>query len=48
MDREKLRASIDQLIALTRDKADYNQIVAKIKELVPEYIGNNNKTSDTY
>jgi FlaA1/EpsC-like NDP-sugar epimerase len=48
MDREKLRASIDHLIALTRDKADYSQIVAKIKELVPEYIGNNNKTSDTY
>ena len=48
MDREKLRASIDQLIALTRDKADYSQIVAKIKELVPEYIGSNNKTSDTY
>lgn len=48
MDREKLRASIDQLIALTRDKADYSQIVAKIKELVPEYIGSNNKTSNTY
>jgi len=42
MDHEMLMAGIDELvrIAKTQDRA---AIIAKIKELVPEYIGDNNQ-----
>jgi FlaA1/EpsC-like NDP-sugar epimerase len=44
MDREKLRAGINELITVARMQ-NYSriEIVGKIKELVPEYIGGNNK-----
>jgi len=38
-DRERLRAKIEELIALAKD-GEHTLIAAKIKELVPEYIGN--------
>ena len=41
MDRDKLRAGIDELVAMAQ-RQNYSQIVQKIKELVPEYIGSNN------
>ena len=41
MDREKLRVGIEQLAKLAQTQ-DHDRIVAKIKELVPEYIGSNN------
>jgi FlaA1/EpsC-like NDP-sugar epimerase len=40
MDREKLRASIKELVNASRMQ-NYDEIVEKIKELVPEYIGEN-------
>lgn len=46
MDREKLRASINELVNITRNQGTHSQIVAKIKELVPEYIGGNNKNAE--
>jgi len=45
MDRERLRRGITELVELAR-KGEHDSIAAKIKELVPEYIGsNNNKTN---
>ncbi len=41
MDREKLRRSIGELIEIARTQS-HSEIVRKIKELVPEYIGGNN------
>jgi hypothetical protein len=38
MDRDKLRAGIDELAAVAKTQAD-PEIVRKIKELVPEYTG---------
>ena len=47
MDRDKLRQGIAQLVALA-GTGEHNAITAKIKELVPEYIGgNNNHTPQT-
>jgi len=43
MDRDKLRSVINELVAVAQ-KQDYNEIVEKIKELVPEYIGANNNS----
>ncbi len=41
MDREKLRAGMNELINIAQSQ-DHNQIVNKIKELIPEYIGDTN------
>ncbi len=41
MDREKLRRSIGELIEIAKTQS-HSEIVRKIKELVPEYIGGNN------
>jgi FlaA1/EpsC-like NDP-sugar epimerase len=41
MDSAKLHAGIDELVALAKTQ-DHKKIAQKIKELVPEYIGNNN------
>ena len=38
MDRDKLRSGINELVNLARNQ-HYDQIVRKIKDLVPEYIG---------
>ena len=43
MDRDKLRAGINELVSVAQ-KQDYNEIVEKIKQLVPEYIGANNNS----
>jgi len=40
MDRDKLRAGIDELLAIAQ-RQNHSEIVRKIKELVPEYIGSN-------
>ena len=40
MDRTKLRGNMDELIAVAQSQ-QHNVIVAKIKKLVPGYIGNN-------
>jgi FlaA1/EpsC-like NDP-sugar epimerase len=42
MDREKLRAGINELVTVARMQ-NHSQIVEKIKELVPEYISSGNK-----
>lgn len=44
IDRDRLRAKIAELVALAKI-GEYAGIVAKIKELVPEYIGGNNHTN---
>lgn len=41
MDRDKLRAGIDELVTAARVDT-HTGIVDKIRELVPEYVGNNN------
>ncbi|MHC4734923.1 MAG: hypothetical protein ACYTDW_10770 [Planctomycetota bacterium] len=38
MDRDKLRAGINELVTFAQAQ-NYNDIVQKIKELVPEYTG---------
>ena len=43
MDRNKLQAGINELISIGKTQ-DYSKIVEKIKELVPEYIGDDNNT----
>jgi len=43
MDRDRLRAGIDGLVAIAKTQT-YDEIVRKIKELVPEYTGGNNHT----
>ncbi len=43
MDRDKLRAGITELATMAQTQ-NYDEIVGKIKELVPEYIGDNNST----
>jgi FlaA1/EpsC-like NDP-sugar epimerase len=40
MDRDTLRAGINELATIAQTQ-NYDEIVQKIKELVPEYIGNN-------
>ena len=42
MDRERLRAGINELVKVGTTQ-QHSAIVAKIRELVPEYIGHNNK-----
>ncbi len=41
MDRDKLRASINELVDIANTQ-NYSEIVRKVKELVPEHIGGNN------
>jgi FlaA1/EpsC-like NDP-sugar epimerase len=41
IDRDTLRAGINELATIAQ-KHNYDEIVGKIKELVPEYIGDNN------
>jgi FlaA1/EpsC-like NDP-sugar epimerase len=41
IDRDTLRAGINELATIARTE-NYDEIVVKIKELVPEYIGDNN------
>ena len=43
MDRDKLRTGIKELVNTSKTQ-NYDEIVKKIKELVPEYIGENNNT----
>ena len=43
MDRDQIRAGIDGLAAIAKIQT-YDEIVRKIKELVPEYTGGNNHT----
>ena len=43
MDRDILRRKIEELVALAKD-GEHSAIAAKIKELVPEYIGNSNNS----
>ena len=43
MDRERLRRGITELVELAR-KGEHDSIAAKIKDLVPEYIGSNNSS----
>jgi FlaA1/EpsC-like NDP-sugar epimerase len=43
MDRDKLHAGINELVNIAKTES-YGEIVKKIKELVPEYIGENNNT----
>jgi FlaA1/EpsC-like NDP-sugar epimerase len=43
MDREKLRAGMNELINIAQSQ-DHDRIVNKIKELIPEYIGDTNNT----
>jgi len=43
MDRNKLQAGINELVNISKTQ-DYGKIVEKIKELVPEYIGDDNNT----
>jgi hypothetical protein len=43
MDRDRLRAGIDELVAIARADT-HNGMVGKIRELVPEYIGGNEDT----
>jgi len=42
MDRDKLRGSIDELIEIAKTQ-NHHDIIRKVKELVPEYIGTNNE-----
>src|SRR4030042_1786585 len=41
MNREKLLTGINELVEVAETQ-DHKKIVEKIKELVPEYLGNNN------
>jgi FlaA1/EpsC-like NDP-sugar epimerase len=47
LNREKLRAGINELVAIVKTQS-HSQIVGKIKELVPEYIGGGNKNAKAY
>jgi len=43
MDRDTLRKGIDELVQIAQ-RQDYDRITAKIKELVPEYVGPGNNS----
>ncbi len=43
MDRDNLRKGIDELVQIAQTQ-DYDRITAKIKELVPEYVGPGNNS----
>jgi len=42
MDRDKVRTGINELINVAKNQ-NHHQIAEKIKELVPEYIGENSE-----
>jgi hypothetical protein len=42
MDRDKLRGGINELIEVAKSQ-NHEQIIEKIKKLVPEYVGGNNE-----
>jgi FlaA1/EpsC-like NDP-sugar epimerase len=44
MNRDKLRAGIEELLDIARNQ-NHSEIIYKIKELVPEYIGNANSVN---
>ncbi len=46
MGRDTLHKDIDELLSIANTES-YSKIVEKIKELVPEYIGGNNKAAET-
>ncbi len=43
MNRDKIRTAIDELVTIAQTQ-DYAEIVQKVKELIPEYIGSKNNT----
>ena len=45
MDRDKLHASIDEMITIAR-RQNYNDIIRKVKEFIPEYIGDKNANTE--
>ena len=45
MDRDKIRKAVDELVAIAQAQ-DYDEIVKKIKELIPEYIGDNHRNNE--
>ncbi|MHC4460999.1 MAG: polysaccharide biosynthesis protein [Planctomycetota bacterium] len=45
MDRDKLRSGINKLLTIAQTQ-NHSEIVQKIKELVPEYIGGNNQNAE--
>jgi len=45
MDRGKLRAGMNELVAAAQTQ-NYNEIVQKIRELVPEYTGGNDENAE--
>ena len=47
MDRERLRRNIGELIEIAKTQ-NHSEIVRKIKELVPEYIGGNNNHAQAH
>ncbi len=46
MDRDRLRAGINELITIAKTQ-DYSNIIGKIKELVPEYLGDRENNAET-
>jgi FlaA1/EpsC-like NDP-sugar epimerase len=46
MDRDRLRTGIDELMDIAKNQ-NHNEIIQKIKELVPEYTGNINNVNQT-
>jgi FlaA1/EpsC-like NDP-sugar epimerase len=46
MDRDELHSGINELVNIAKNQ-NHNEIVQKIKELVPEYIGNNRNNKNT-
>ncbi|MBA7477676.1 UDP-N-acetyl-alpha-D-glucosamine C6 dehydratase [subsurface metagenome] len=45
MDRDKLRTGISELVTIAQTQ-NHSKIIQKIKELVPEYIGENNQNAE--
>jgi FlaA1/EpsC-like NDP-sugar epimerase len=46
MERDKIRIAIDELVTIAQTQ-NYAEIVKKIKEIIPEYIGSNNNITIT-
>ncbi len=45
MDRDKLRASIKEIVDIAK-RQNHDEIIQKIKELIPEYAGGNNQNTE--
>jgi len=45
MNRDKLRTSINELVTIAKTQT-HSEIIQKIKELVPEYIGGNDENAE--